>query len=46
MKTGKRGRSVDWTDEVFGELTVTRRLGWTDSFIFFPKNLYMLILFH
>ena len=32
MKTGKRGRSVDWTDHVFGDLTVVKRLGWTDAY--------------
>ena len=32
METGKRGRSVDWTGHVFGELTVVKRLGWTDAY--------------
>ena len=32
MKTGKRGRSVDWTGHVFGDLTVVKRLGWTDAY--------------
>ena len=32
MKTGKRGRSVDWTGHVFGELAVVKRLGWTDAY--------------
>lgn len=32
METGKRGRSVDWTGHVFGDLTVVKRLGWTDAY--------------
>ena len=32
METGKRGRSVDWTGHVFGELTVVKRLGWADAY--------------
>ena len=32
METGKRGRSFDWTGQVFGELTVVKRLGWTDAY--------------
>ena len=32
MKTGKRGRSVDWKGNVFGDLTVVKRLGWTDAY--------------
>ena len=32
MKTGMRGRSVDWTGHVFGELTVVKRLSWTDAY--------------
>ena len=32
METGKRGRSVDWTCHVFGDLTVVKRLGWTDAY--------------
>lgn len=32
MKTGKRGRSVDWTGHIFGDLTVVKRLGWTDAY--------------
>ena len=32
METGKRGRSVDWTGHRFGELTVVRRLGWTNAY--------------
>ena len=32
METGKRGKSFDWTGHVFGELTVVKRLGWTDAY--------------
>ena len=32
MKTGKRGRSVDWTGHVFGDLTGVKRLGWTVAY--------------
>ena len=38
METGKRGRSVDWNGHRFGELTVVRRLGWTDSYGKYAKT--------